>query len=141
MSSYYGSYDHSVDPKGRVVVPALFRDDFRNGGHLSLRRDHIALYDPEGWAQFMVKLRDLRDQGAISRPRFNQLMALSSPITPDSQGRFGLPQRLRDSAGITGNAVFVGVDDYLAIHSPATAPIPVGDDFQALMDDYDGLPL
>ena len=27
--SYYGSYDHTVDPKGRVVVPALFRDEFR----------------------------------------------------------------------------------------------------------------
>ena len=139
--SYYGSYDHTVDPKGRVVVPATFRDDFRNGGHLSLRRDHIALYDPAGWDAFMTRLRELRDSGAISRPRFNQLMALSSPIAPDSQGRFGLPPRLRESAGITSNAVFVGVDDYLAIHSPATAPIPTGDDFDSLMDDFDGLPL
>lgn len=139
--SFFGSYDHTVDPKGRVVVPAQFRDDFRNGGHLSLRRDHIALYDPAGWDSFITKLRDLRDQGAIARPRFNQIMALSSPITPDSQGRFGLPQRFRDNADITTNAVFVGVDDYLAIHSPATAPIPAGDDFDALMDEFDGLPL
>ena len=139
--SYYGSYDHTVDPKGRVVVPALFRDEFRNGGHLALRRDHIALYDPAGWERFMTKLRELRDAGEVSRPQFNQLMALSSPITPDSQGRFGLPQRLRDTAGITGNSVFVGVDDYLAIHSPETAPIPAGDEFDALMDAFDGLPL
>lgn len=89
----------------------------------------------------MTKLRELRDAGEVSRPQFNQLMALSSPITPDSQGRFGLPQRLRDTAGITGNAVFVGVDDYLAIHSPETAPIPAGDEFDALMDAFDGLPL
>ena len=139
--SYAGSYDHTVDPKGRVVVPALFRDDFRNGGYLSLRRDHIGLYDPVGWDSFITRFRDLRDSGAISRPSFNQVLALSSPVSPDSQGRFGLPQRLREAAGITTNAVFVGVDDYLAIHSPATAPIPVGADFDALMDEFDGLPL
>ena len=139
--SYYGSYDHTVDPKGRVVVPALFRDRFRDGGHLSLRRDHIALYDPEAWEAFMIKFRELRDTGVVSRPSFNKMMAMSVPVAPDSQGRFGLPARLREVAGITSNAVFVGVDDYLAIHSPETAPIPVGSDFEALMDDFDGLPL
>lgn len=141
MSSYYGSFEHAVDPKGRVVVPSSFRDEFRDGGHLSLRRDHIGLYDPQAWQAFVAKLRDLRDLGSISRPSFNQVMALSPPITPDSQGRFGLPARLRESAGIANNVVFVGVDDYLGIYSPETAPLPVGDDFDALMDVIDGLPL
>lgn len=139
--SFSGTFDHSVDSKGRVVVPAAFRDEFRDGGHLSLRRDHIALYDPVGWSRFIERLRELRDNGAITRPYFNQVMALSSPISPDTQGRFGLPQRLRDSAGIGANVMFVGVDDYFALHAPATAPHPEGDDFSAVMDQLDGLPL
>ncbi|MFN8053337.1 MAG: hypothetical protein U0Q22_17980 [Acidimicrobiales bacterium] len=139
--SYLGSFDHAVDPKGRVVVPSAFRDDFRNGGHLSLRRDHIALYDPAGWAVWMEKLRALLAAGEITRPAFNQLMAVSAFVTPDAQGRFGLPPKLREMAKIEDKVVFVGADDYLAIYSPALQPVPEADSFTALMDAYDGLPL
>lgn len=138
---FWGTFDHSVDTKGRVVVPAAYRDDFRDGGHLLLRVDHIALYDPAGWTRFIERFRELKDTGAVTRPYFNQVMALSSPVTPDSQGRFGLPSRLRTSAGIGGSVVFVGVDDYFALHAPETAPHPEGAEFAAVMAELDRLPL
>jgi MraZ protein len=141
LVSFLGSFDHTVDPKGRVVVPAQYRDDFRDGGHLSLRRDHIALYGPAGWEQFMDKLRSLLAEREITRPEFNQLMAASAFVTPDSQGRFGLPPKLREMARIGDKATFVGADDYLAIHATETAPVPEADSFASLMDTFDGLPL
>ena len=89
----------------------------------------------------MVKLRALLADGSIARPAFNQLMAVSAFITPDAQGRFGLPSKLREMAEIEDKVVFVGADDYLAIHAPSTQPVPEADSFSALMDAYDGLPL
>lgn len=139
--SYLGSFDHSVDPKGRVVVPAQFRDRFRDGGRLSMRRDHIALYDPAAWEVFMDKLRALLADGAITRPAFNDILAVSAEIGPDGQGRFGLPAKLREMAEIDDRVTFVGADDYLAIYAEARRPVPEGTAFESLMDTFDGLPL
>lgn len=139
--SYFGSYDLTVDPKGRVVVPVALRDHFRDGGHLALRRNHVALYDPRSWEEFMDRLRDFRDQGRVPAAAFTKLTAFSTPISPDTQGRFAIPQRYREVAEISGNVVIIGTDDHLEIYAPANAPVPEGDDFAALMDLLDGLPL
>ena len=139
--SYIGSFEHSVDGKGRVVVPSQFRDDFRDGGHLQMRRDHIALYDPAAWQAHMEKLRVLVASGELKRPQFNQLLALSADVSPDAQGRFGLPSQLRQMAEIGYRVQFVGADDYLAIYSIANQPVPEPEIFDQLMDVYDGLPL
>lgn len=123
--SFSGTYDHSVDPKGRIVVPSRYRDDFRDGGHLSLRHDHIALYDPTGWEQFLDGFRAQFRDGEFDRDEYNLLMGLSAEVSPDGQGRFGIVPVLREMAGIApeSKVVVVGVDDYLAIYRPELAPV------------------
>lgn len=141
--SFVGSFDHTVDPKGRLVVPSQYRDQFRAGGHLSLRRDHIALYDPAGWERFMDRLRRSYQEGAILRPEFNQIMAVSADIAPDGQGRFGVTPKLRELAEIAteSKVVIVGVDDYLGIYRPDRAPVFEAPSLDPVLDKLESLPL
>ena len=140
--SYTGRYELSVDPKGRVVVPAAFRDDFGDGSQISMRRDHITLYGKDGWDAFITRFRELRSIGTVSSRGFMTIMASSAPVHPDTQGRFGLPQRFRDAHGIGGQVVVIGHDDHLAIYHPDRAPaLAVGDELAAFWDEFEGLPL
>lgn len=149
--SYSGSYDLTVDPKGRMVIPAIFRERFRDGGQVAIRRgapeadgsakSYVAVYDRDSWNDHMVKLRRLRDEERIPRPVFDTLTAWSTPINPDTQGRFGVPQEYRNVAEISSSVVMIGTDDHLKIYAPSNAPAPVGADFDAVMDVFNGLPL
>lgn len=141
--SFAGTFDHTVDPKGRLVVPSRYRDDFRDGGHLSLRHDHIALYDPAGWQRFLDRLRQDYNDGHFDRDEFNQILALSADVTPDGQGRFGITPKLRELAEIDveSKVVVVGVDDYLGIYRPDRAPVPEAPALASLLDKLAARPL
>lgn len=140
-SGYTGSYVHSVDPKGRVVVPATAREHFGAGSHLWVRRDHIAMYDATGWAGFMQKLRELKDTRAMSRDQFNQVLARVYPVSPDSQGRFVLPTLARTELDVRSEVMFVGTDDCFSIYPIEKAPNVEGESVDDLFDLIDTLPL
>lgn len=108
--SFTGEFRHTIDSKGRLIVPSRLRDELADGQVVLTRwlEDCIALWSEEGWTEMETKLREA---GSASRDARNFVRMVSSSAhvdEVDSQGRITVPQRLRDRAGIERDAVVIG---------------------------------
>ncbi len=117
-SVFMGEYQHSLDSKGRVIVPAKFRDPL--GGECVVTRgldQCLFLYPQNEWANVEQKLRQLpltqRDARAFVRFFFSGATNLEF----DKQGRIMLPQALREYAGLSKDVVIIGVSTRVELWS------------------------
>lgn len=114
----YGRYDHAVDPKGRLFVPAKLRPELGEAFYVTLGLDHcLSVYTEEGWSKILEKFNGL-SVAASSKMRF--LFANAAKCEPDKQGRFLLPANLRKYAGIEDEVTFIGQGDRAEIWDTAT---------------------
>ena len=106
MRSMYGKYRHSVDPKGRLFVPAKLREELGEAFYVTLGLDKcLTVYTQASWDSFMEKLKSVP---TYQHGNFRFLLANVVKCEPDKQGRFLLPPDLRNYANITQNVVFIG---------------------------------
>lgn len=113
-----GRYDHNVDAKGRVSMPAKFRDDL--GGHFVLSRGRgecLQAYSVEEWNKFETELLALKGAAANVLKQFFFSNSIECEI--DSLGRVLLPTDFRNYAGITREVSFVGMSDHIEIWDKA----------------------
>lgn len=113
-----GTYEHSIDAKGRLFIPAKLREELGVTFYLAMGVDEcLAIYPQETWNRFTEKFASLpMSQSAAMRPLF----ANASKCELDSQGRIVIPQKLRKYAGLEKNAVIIGVNDRAEIWSAET---------------------
>ena len=113
-----GTYEHSIDAKGRLFIPAKLREELRVTFYLAMGVDEcLAIYPQETWNRFTEKFASLpMSQSAAMRPLF----ANASKCELDSQGRIVIPQKLRKYAGLEKDAVIIGVNDRAEIWSAET---------------------
>lgn len=108
---FIGTHDHSLDPKGRVILPRRFRDElgqdvvFTKG--LGTERC-LYVFPMAEFEAFANKLRSLPLTGGRNRDFTRVVVAQASPETVDSQGRVVVPQALREYANLTKDVVVVG---------------------------------
>ncbi len=104
-----GQYHHSLDAKGRLIVPAKFRDilgsQFKIGVSLD---DCLTVYSKEGFEAFYQKLNALPSNQEKVRHLVRFFMGNTYDVELDKQGRILLPQQLRDKGHILKDVVFVG---------------------------------
>lgn len=115
---FLGEYEHSIDLKGRVAVPARLREAFADGIVLSKSPDKcIVAYPLAEWNKVAEKQATLAE--APSKVRRINRSTFSSAFQQelDRQGRVLIPPQLRDYAHIDGEVVVVGVHHYLEIWS------------------------
>jgi len=109
---FRGRYEHSVDGKGRVALPAAFRRHLTEGAQLvittHLSAPCLVAYPEEAWAAFEAKVAALPqfDEGVMALRRLYVGSAMDCPV--DRQGRLLLPQVLRAHARIEKEAFWVG---------------------------------
>ena len=113
-----GTYEHSIDAKGRLFIPAKLREELGVTFYLAMGVDEcLAIYPQETWNRFTEKFASLpMSQSAAMRPLF----ANASKCELDSQGRIVIPQKLRKYAGLEKDAVIIGVNDRAEICSAET---------------------
>ena len=105
-----GEYQHSIDDKGRLAVPAKFRKFLAGGVVVTRGMDScLYLYPMEEWTKLADKLAKLSINQANSRAFAHLLLAGASHAEIDSQGRILVPDYLRKFAGISERAVIVGL--------------------------------
>lgn len=108
-----GNAVHSLDTKGRLVIPAKYRDDFGSSVFaLKGVGGCIRLYNYEEFMRITAKVRegDVR-QNALRRKVFGSV----EHISLDAQGRILLSDDLKKSAGITDRVRMVGMFDWLEL--------------------------
>jgi MraZ protein len=115
---FLGQYEHSLDQRGRIAIPAKFRDAFQEGLILAQGFDKsILVYPVSEWRRMADKLAALpmtqSNSRRVNRATFSN--AFDSEL--DRQGRVLLPTPLREYAQIKDIAVIVGIYNYLEIWS------------------------
>lgn len=116
---FLGQYEHTVDEKGRMIIPARYRDLLQDGAFITTGFDHNLMVLTT--ASF-DKVRDRLSVMSLTDPTARQLKRLmfanAERVEVDRAGRVLIPQYLRDAAGLQGAAVVVGVGDYFEIWAP-----------------------
>lgn len=113
-----GEYEHSLDAKGRLIMPAKLREDIGEKFIITKGLDGcLFAFSLEEWKNFEQKLRSLpisnKDARAFSR--FFFAGAIDCEI--DKQGRFLISSNLREFAGLEKEVVIVGMDSRIEIWS------------------------
>lgn len=109
---FCGTYHHSVDPKGRVAVPAALRRGLPEGSVVAQGPDsRLVLYPPQAWAAEQERFTRTAETPSQARHFRRLLLGAAYPFEVDAQGRLLLTASQRTWAHIDDSAVFVGLGD------------------------------
>jgi MraZ protein len=112
--------DHSIDEKGRITIPARYRDQLQGGAFLTKGFDqNLTIYPSARFQAFLERLNHMNSMDPAIRQLKRWVLANAAEIEFDRAGRFIIPQNLRDEAGLDGAAVVVGIGEEIEIWSPA----------------------
>jgi len=112
---FVGTFEHSLDDKGRLVLPATFRSALGERGFLSQYDRCLGLWTEEGFNDVAHRLREKVRDGSAAPNAVRSLTANASEVKLDSQGRITISPRLRDYADLTSNSVIIGAFDRIEI--------------------------
>lgn len=114
---FSGEFEHTIDEKGRLTIPAKFRADLADGVFITRGLDGCLFAYPIGeWKALAKKLVEL-PLAQINARYFNRMMFSGTECKPDKQGRILLPAPLREHAAIEGDVVIIGLNSRLEIWS------------------------
>jgi MraZ protein len=119
-----GQYEHTLDPKGRVTLPAAFRSLFEDGAWAVRLGDEkcLRVYTPEGWQGFdqehFAEMDDFADEDA--KWKLRQIYGNLDSVGPDKQGRILLSSQRIAELALTGKVMICGVRSHIEIWNPDT---------------------
>ena len=121
---FRGSFEHTMDSKGRVSVPAKFRDIIadRYDGRLVLALDFdrcLAVYPLEEWEKLEEKIRTLPMMQKEVKEFMRFFFSSASECELDKQGRILIPPTLRERAAINKTVLLVGIINKIEIWDSA----------------------
>lgn len=113
-----GKYSHTIDPKGRLFVPARLREKLGECFYatISLTDRCVKLYTEERWQAILEKYKTLPMQHQAT---FRYVFAHTYRVEPDKQGRFLLPQDLRIYGQLSPEVSIIGHGDHVEIWDAA----------------------
>lgn len=117
-AEFSGHYAHNIDPKGRVTIPAAYREALGESFTIGLNNQFtaLALYPAEEWRQIGDRLNRIPGSDARGMAYVRLIKAFSyTDQRLDGQGRLLLPARLREKVGLDKSICFVGVGRFLEI--------------------------
>jgi len=112
-----GEYEHTIDDKNRLTLPAKFRREFEDGIVITRGiEDCLHAYTQEGWEKLvsstLATFHPLSKQGRRMQRHF---YAAAADAVPDRQGRVSIPPALLEHAKLGRDVVVAGVNDHLEI--------------------------
>jgi MraZ protein len=105
---FVGTFEHSLDDKGRIVLPAPFRQYLAERGYVSQYDQCLGLWTPEGFTDVAARLTERVRGGEASQMALRAFSANAHEVRPDTQGRISIPERLRAFAGLEREVVVIG---------------------------------
>jgi MraZ protein len=116
---FIGEYEHSIDAKGRMAVPAKFRAKLASGAVVTRGLDKcLFLYAREEWEKIAQKLANLPLSKSNARAFARLMLAGAMEVEIDKQGRINLPKYLTGYASVSGKAIIAGLYNRLEIWNP-----------------------
>ncbi|NLV72125.1 MAG: hypothetical protein GXY46_05895 [Actinobacteria bacterium] len=120
-----GDFDHTLDPKGRITLPARYRDYFQRGAVLVRLQDNepcVRVYHPEAWEEFDAKYIEPLNvfESEEDSWRARSIYESLDPVEPDRQGRVLIPSQRIKELGLSGKVKIIGNRTHLEIWNPET---------------------
>jgi MraZ protein len=116
---FLGRYEHTIDAKGRVALPARYRERLADGVVVTRGFDACLLvYSMSQWAPLAERVAGLSISDPDVRALRRMLFADAADLDLDRQGRILIPSGLRDYAGLDRDAVVVGMHSFIEIWNP-----------------------
>lgn len=117
-SMFFGSFEHHLDHKGRLFIPAKFRELLQDSLSLYITKGFdgcLAVYTEEEFAPRLAAFRSMSFNHADTRSHLRINFASIDKVEIDGQGRLPIPARLLQREGIGQDVVIVGVLDHFEI--------------------------
>lgn len=116
---FFGEHQHSLDSKGRLILPAKFRATFSEGGVVTGLPDRcLGIFTPAEFERRTEAMVEQGRRGVVERRQMRVFSARAVDFVPDKQGRFVVPANLREFAGLASDVVVIGAINHLEVWSP-----------------------
>ena len=139
-SRFWGSHEHALDAKGRIILPAKFRVPFKSGAFLTTLQDGcLALYTRYGFERRTAEMLEKARRGQSERNVARSWAANAFEVVPDTQGRIPIPPPLRAYARLEGEVVVNGVINHVELWNPERWREADAEGTQALLSGQDSL--
>lgn len=108
--AFVGIYEHSIDDNGRLVLPAKFRARFtETAGYLTLKGANcVSLMLPDAYEARVQRFTEHVRSRELGPGVLRSFQAMAEEVKPDKQGRFIVPERLRQRCGLRSEVVITG---------------------------------
>lgn len=113
---FMGEFSHNIDRKGRLIMPAKFREEL--GEHVVVNRGLdgcLYVYTMEQWAEVYKKLQALPSTNKDARMYQRMMLSKAAECELDSQGRILIPSSLISLAGLEKECLIIGMANHLEI--------------------------
>ncbi len=113
---FLGQYTHSIDSKGRLTIPARYRDALESGAVVTQGFErNLMIYTQEAFQRLAERASSLSTTDPQGRAIRRILFGGAADAALDSAGRILIPPFLREYAGVDGEVSIVGAGDYIEI--------------------------
>jgi MraZ protein len=113
---FFGTYTPKLDDKGRLILPAKFRDQLAGGLMVTRGQEHCLYVWPQAEVERITeRLREAPVSNKATRDYVRMFSSASSDETPDKQGRITVPPKLREWANLSKDVVVIGAMNRLEI--------------------------
>ena len=117
LNMLYGRFNHSLDSKGRVIIPARFRSSL--GDVVVITRGYdircLNLYSKTEWVKRMAKLKAIPASDEQGQKFIRYFLGNAEPCVPDKQGKILIPAHLREAAELEKEITLSGMGDGVEI--------------------------
>ena len=117
---FLGQYRHNLDNKGRLTVPARYREMLEDGAYITQGFDrNLMVWKTSAFEIISQRVNQMSITDPASRLLRRLIFSSGERVEVDRAGRILIPQFLRHSANLDSEAVVVGVGDYFEVWSPS----------------------
>jgi MraZ protein len=115
---FMGEFTHAIDDKGRLTIPAKFREELAYGAVLTRGYDkYLLLTTADAFKRIVARAETLSPTDPDHRALLRLTFSGASEAVPDRQGRILVPPYLREYAGIADECVIVGIGNSIEVWS------------------------
>ncbi len=120
VDKFYGRFEHSLDEKGRITLPARYRNAFSENVYVTQFQGRcLALWPPEEFQKYLATIEVLLERSPADRNLARVMLAGVSQQELDRQGRVAIPRSLLDFARLDGSVLMTGALSHLEVWNPS----------------------
>ena len=113
---FKGQYKHSLDDKGRLVLPTKFREELGDGAVITVGFENcLTIYTAKGWDDYTSELFSKPQTNLAVRRLLRRLTGSASDVELDKSGRLKIHSNLQSEASIVKDVTIVGLGTYIEV--------------------------